>query len=105
MREIKTWVSVFLLALSILLFSGFTLPARTAAASSNLEGLPRYIAQLKSGSAQQKAEAAYKLGQQHSSAAPAVEPLLTLLGDTTEVNAAAYRRTTREHRPTLGEEV
>jgi len=106
MREIKTWVSVLLLALGILLFTGFKQPpVRSAAGSSNLEGLTRYIAQLKSGSAQQKAEAAYKLGQQHSSAAPAVQPLVNLLGDTTEVNAAAYRRTTREHRPTLGEEV
>ena len=32
-------------------------------------------------------------------------PLLDLLGDTTEVNASAYRHTARERRPTLGEEV
>lgn len=70
-----------------------------------MEGLGRYIALLKSGSAQQKAEAAYKIGQQHASAAEAVKPLVDLLGDTTTVDPTAYRRTTREHRPTLGEEV
>ena len=105
MRETKTWVSVVLLGLCIFLFTGFKQPVKSVAGSSNMEGLSRYIAQLKSGSAQQKAEAAYKLGQQHSSAAPAVKPLVDLLGDTTEVNASAYRHTTREHRPTLGEEV
>jgi len=104
MREIKNWVSVLLLGASVLLATGFSKPTKSAATPS-MEGLGRYLALLKSGTAQQKAEAAYKIGQQRASAAEAVKSLVDLLGDTTTVDPTAYRRTTREHRPTLGEEV
>ena len=103
MREIKTWVSVLLLGVSVLLATGFSKPTKPAPTAS-MEGLARYIALLKSGTAQQKAEAAYKIGQQRASAVEAVKPLVELLGDTTTVDPTAYRHTTREHRPTLGEE-
>lgn len=103
MREIKNWVSVLLLGASVLLATGFSKPTKSAATPS-MEGLGRYIALLRSGTAQQKAEAAYKIGQQRASAAGAVKPLVDLLGDTTTVDPSAYRRIIREHRPTLGEE-
>jgi HEAT repeat protein len=59
---------------------------------------------LKSGKPQQKAAAAYWLGQQKSAAAGAIDPLLSLLGDATAVDAKQYRQHPLE-KMTLGEEV
>ncbi len=59
---------------------------------------------LRSGKPQQKAAAAYWLGQQHSAAAGAVDSLLEFLGDATEVDAKQYRQRPLE-KMTLGEEV
>jgi HEAT repeat protein len=103
MYSVKTILALVSLAIGMVSFSN---PGsqQTKAAIDSQQGLDRYIAVLKSGTPQQKAAAAYKLGQQHSSAAPAVGSLADLLGDTTEVDASQYRRATREHRPTLGEE-
>jgi HEAT repeat protein len=59
---------------------------------------------LKSGKPQQKAAAAYWLGQQRSAAAVAIDPLLDLLGDATNVDAKQYRQRPLD-KMTLGEEV
>ena len=75
MRDMKTWVSVLLLSAGVLVATGFSKPAKPAV-PANMEGVARYIALLKSGTAQQKAEAAYKIGQQRSSAAEAVPSLI-----------------------------
>jgi len=105
MREIKNWVSVLFLGACLLVATGFSKPAKPAATPGTMEGLARYMAVLKSGTAQQKAEAAYKISRQHASPVEAIPPLVELLGDTTTIDPTTYRRTTREHRPTLGEEV
>jgi HEAT repeat protein len=68
------------------------------------EAITRHIALLKTGKAQEKAAAAYWLGQQRLQAAPAVDPLVTLLGDTSEVNPAQYRASRIIARMTVGEE-
>jgi HEAT repeat protein len=64
----------------------------------------RHIAQLKSGSSQDKAAAAYWLGQQKAAAAAAVDPLIALLGDASEVNPGQYRSRTVLQKMTVGEE-
>jgi HEAT repeat protein len=107
MRKTKKFVSVLMISLGLFYSALAVQPGKNAAPSrsvAGLDGISRYIAQLKSGNAQEKAEAAYKLGQQRSSAKDAVSSLVDLLGDTTAIDASQYRRTIREHRPTLGEE-
>jgi HEAT repeat protein len=66
--------------------------------------ITRHISALKSGNAQKKAAAAYWLGQQHIAGAPAVDPLVDLLGDTSLVDAGQYRATRIVAKMTLGEE-
>ena len=107
MRMVRLLTCVFGIGIGLLAASGSTTqPGKTASArQAGMESISRYVALLKSGTAQQKAVAAYKLGQQHSSAAEAVTPLIELLGDTTAIDPSQYRHATREHRPTLGEEV
>lgn len=68
------------------------------------EAINRHISVLKTGKAQQKAAAAYWLGQQHIAAASAVNPLVELLGDTSEVDSEQYRSSRLPARITLGEE-
>lgn len=106
MREWKMLFAVLLFSISSFVFTGFaSQPGKNAArATSGMDSITRYIALLKSGTAQQKAAAAYKLGQQRSSAAGAVDPLIDLLGDTTAIDPSQYRRAAKDRRPTLGEE-
>jgi HEAT repeat protein len=68
------------------------------------EPIARHIAVLKAGSAQEKAAAAYWLGRQHSAAAPAVDPLVELLSDVSEINPTQYRGNRVLQKLTLGEE-
>jgi HEAT repeat protein len=94
------------LGLGIAIFSlaGFG-PRRAATpASRNTEALTRHIAVLKTGTSQDKAAAAYWLGQQKAAAASAVDPLVALLGDSSEVNPAQYRSRTILEKMTVGEE-
>ena len=76
-------------------------PERSAKANA----IVHHISILKTGKAQEKAAAAYWLGQQHTAAAPAVTPLVELLGDTSEVDPLKYRSSPIPTRLTLGEEV
>jgi HEAT repeat protein len=97
-------------AFSSLIFVGFSSMRANFSASRNASGeIARHVSLLKSGDAQQKAAAAYWLGQQHASAAKAISYLTPLLADTTQVDPRQYRRdlaeTASEQRPTLGEEV
>jgi HEAT repeat protein len=79
-------------------------PKRSTAPQHNVEDeVARHIAVLKSGKPQQKAAAAYWLGQQRATAAAAVDPLVELLGDVTEIDSAPYRQH-RLEKMTLGEE-
>jgi HEAT repeat protein len=68
------------------------------------EAIASHIALLRAGKPQEKAAAAYWLGQQHSAAADAVTPLVELLGDATSVNPAQYRASRVLQKMTLGEE-
>jgi HEAT repeat protein len=72
--------------------------------STRAREISRHISILKAGGAQQKAAAAYWLGQQHFAAAPAIDPLVELLGDTRPVDAGQYRSTRIVAKLTLGEE-
>ena len=88
----------------LLLLTGFG-PKRSSTPQHNVEDeVTRHIAVLKSGKPQQKAAAAYWLGQQRAAAAAAVDPLVELLGDATEIDPAQYRQR-RLEKMTLGEEV
>jgi len=105
MREVKK--AGFALCVGIFLFilTGFG-PKRgtTVSGGGDTDAFARHVAMLRSGKAQQKAAAAYWLGQQRSAAAGAVDSLLEFLGDSTEVDAKQYRQHPLE-KMTLGEEV
>lgn len=68
------------------------------------EAIAIHIALLKSGAPQQRAAAAYWLGQQHSAAAQAVDTLVNLLGSAREINPSQYRSHRILQKLTLGEE-
>jgi HEAT repeat protein len=104
MNELRKTGLVLGLAIAIFSFAGFG-PRRAAApAARGTEALTRHIAQLKSGTSQDKAAAAYWLGQQKAAATPAIDPLVSLLGDASEVNPAQYRSRTILQKMTVGEE-
>jgi len=105
MRELKTWVAVVSILAGLVLLTGFGSRRTKTANEESGESVTRYVAMLKSGTPQQKAQAAYWLGQQRSSTAETVNALTSLLGDKTEIDASRYRPASKEHRPTLGEEV
>jgi hypothetical protein len=71
---------------------------------SAAESISRHIALLKNGNAQEKAAAAYWLGRQHAAAAMAVDTLVELLGDSSEINPTQYRVSKVVQKLTLGEE-
>jgi len=103
MRELRQ--AGFSLCLGMMLFfvTGFG-PKRSAPTHNVQDEMARHIAVLKSGRPQEKAAAAYWLGQQRAAAAVAVDPLVELLGDATEIDPAKYRPR-RLEKLTLGEEV
>jgi HEAT repeat protein len=106
MRELRKAGTALCVGTVLLLLTGFG-PKRTTTTSSNggdSEAIARHIAVLKSGKPQQKAAAAYWLGQQRSAAVGAIDPLLEFLGDATAVNPRQYRQRPLE-KMTLGEEV
>lgn len=96
------------LSLAVALFAvqGFGSERLVAVGStaSHTDAIAIHIAKLKSGKAQDRAAAAYWLGQQRSAAADAVETLVELLGDATQVNPALYRASRALQKLTLGEE-
>jgi hypothetical protein len=105
MRELRK--AAFLVGIGMVLFllTGFGPKNRTVSpGGSESDAMAQHIAMLKSGKPQQKAAAAYWLGQQRSAAAGAVDRLLEFLGDATEVDAKQYRQHPLE-KMTLGEEV
>jgi len=105
MREMRKATLVLSLAAAQLILTGFG--SSNSAGTGNQqtgEAITRHIALLRGGKAQQKAAAAYWLGQQHSAAAVAVDPLVELLGDVSEINPAQYRPSRILQKLTLGEE-
>ncbi len=105
MRELRKAGLALCVGVVLFVLTGFG-PRRSTTPSSSGEGdaIARHIAVLKSGKPQQKAAAAYWLGQQRSAAAPAIAPLVELLGEAIEVDARQYRQRPLE-KMTLGEEV
>lgn len=107
MQEIRRSGLGLLLGLGMLVISAFGAwrPATTPDKTTNsTKSISRHIALLKTGKAQEKAAAAYWLGQQHVAAAPAVDPLVELLADTTEIDPLKYRTSKILQKLTLGEE-
>ena len=107
MREAKNVGLAIILGVSLLAAVAMdALPSLAATnTSSTVEpAIGHRVALLKSGKPQQKAAAAYWLGQQHSAAAAAVDPLVGLLGDTTAVDPSQYRVNRAIQKLTLGEE-
>ncbi len=104
MREVRKAGFALCLGLTLFVLTGFGSKRSAVPLRSGEDDIARHIAVLKSGKPQQRAAAAYWLGQQRSAAAGAVAPLLDLLGDATEVDATQYRQR-RLDKMTLGEEV
>jgi HEAT repeat protein len=104
MRELRQASFSICLGLVLFLLTGFG-SKRSGDPQRDLSNeVARHIAVLTSGKPQQKAEAAYWLGQQRAAAAIAVDRLVQLLGDVTEIDPAKYRQH-RLEKLTLGEEV
>lgn len=105
MRELRKAGLALCVGMLLLLLAGFA-PRRntTSAAGGGSDPVAQHIQLLKSGKPQQKAAAAYWLGQQRSAAALAIDPLLDLLGDVTSIDAKQYRQRPLD-KMTLGEEV
>src|SRR5579884_4201072 len=105
MRELRKAGLSLGLGLALFLLTGFSSNnTTTRPGGGNNESIARHIAMLKAGKPQQKAAVAYWLGQQRSAAVNAIDPLLELLGDATEVDPKLYRQRKLE-KMTLGEEV
>ncbi|HLJ26752.1 MAG TPA: HEAT repeat domain-containing protein [Candidatus Angelobacter sp.] len=105
MRELKAWVAVVSILAGLILLPGFGSRRTKTGADESGEGVPHYLAVLKSGTPQQKAAAAYWLGQLRLSTAEAVNALADLLGDRTAIDASRYRQAAvKEQKPTLGAE-
>lgn len=104
MRTMEKWLAVSTLTLSFFALTGFGTGRTEAPSASRMTGVSRYIALLKSGSAQQKAEAAYWLGRQKAKESDAITSLAAVLGDTTEIDPKQYRAVARDQKATLGEE-
>ena len=104
MNELRRSGFGLLLGLVLLVLNAFASWSPATPQKTKGREINRRIAVLKTGKAQEKAAAAYWLGQQHVAAAPAVDPLVTLLGDTSEVDPGQYRPSRVIARMTLGEE-
>jgi HEAT repeat protein len=104
MYKMKKALVVLSLAAVQVTLTGFGSTGSTPSAQATGEAISRHIAMLRIGKAQQKAAAAYWLGQQHSAAAVAVDPLVELLGDVSEINPAQYRSSRALQKLTVGEE-
>lgn len=104
MKELRNTGLVLGLGIAIVASSGFAPRRASAPVSRGAQALTQHIAMLKSGRPQDKAAAAYWLGQQKSAAAAAVDSLVGLLGDMSEVNPSHYRAKTVLQKMTVGEE-
>lgn len=106
MRRLRVTALSLGLGLGLVIFGGYgsERAAGRAATTSRGDAIASHIALLRSGKPQERAAAAYWLGQQHSAAARAVDPLVELLGDATEINPSRYRTNRLLQKLTLGEE-
>jgi HEAT repeat protein len=106
MRELRKAGFALCVGVVLVILTGFG-PKRhsaTVSGGGETDAIARHVALLRLGKPQQKAAAAYWLGQQRSAAAGSVDLLLEFLGDATEVDVKLYRQRPLE-KMTLGEEV
>jgi len=105
MRDTRKRALALSVILALFVFTGIR-AERLAKTSDAMRGdaIANHIAMLRAGTPQQKAAAAYWLGQQHAAAAAAVDPLVELLGDATLINPSQYRTSRALLKLTLGEE-
>jgi HEAT repeat protein len=107
MRGLGKTGLILTLVLAVAGLNGFGSEGSAAAAGggkTHADAVAHHIALLRSGRPQERAAAAYWLGQQRAAAAVAVDPLVELLGDATQINPAQYRASRALQRLTLGEE-
>lgn len=104
MRELKAWLAFLSILAGLIFLPGFGTRRTKAGGDEAGDVISRFVTVLKLGTPQQKAAAAYQLGQQHSSEAEVVNALAGLLGDKTAIDVARYRQAAKEQKPTLGEE-
>lgn len=105
MNELRRSGLGLLLGVALLVLNAFaSWNSASPDKTSHSREITRHISILKSGKAQEKAAAAYWLGQQHIAAAQAVDPLVELLGDTSLIDAGQYRSSSVLTKLTLGEE-
>src|SRR5207302_7380220 len=90
----------------LILFCGFVGREPSISTRSTEDSIARHIAQLRSKEAQQRAAAAYWLGNRGTAAERAIPALVDLLGDSTQVQVAKYRKPDMpdSSKATLGEE-
>ena len=106
MKNAKKTAMVTVLALVSLVSTGFgSNRTRPSAKAESQDGTTQRVNVIKSGSAQQKAAAAFWLSQQRLLDASVIDSLAGLLGDKTLVDSSQYRYIVEERRSTLGEEV
>ena len=105
MREMRKAALILSLAVGLAGLTGFSATHPPTIETKQIgEAITRHIALLRAGKAQEKAAAAYWLGQQHSAASVAVNPLVELLGDVNEINPARYRSSRVLQKLTVGQE-
>jgi HEAT repeat protein len=106
MRDTGKLLGTVILALGSFFLAGFAAgPSGVSDKKLLAEAISNHIEILKTGKPQQRAAAAYWLGQQHSAAAVAVEHLVGLLGDSSEIDPSQYRAKRVLRKLKLGEEV
>jgi HEAT repeat protein len=96
---------MLLVAVLMLTSTGFGSKKCATGRAESDDGTAQRVNIIKSGSAQQKAAAAFWLSKQSSLDASIINYLVDLLGDKTVVDSSQYRYIVEEHKPTLGEEV
>ena len=106
MNRAKRAAMMMTLAVLVLTSAGFgSKKCKPTPRAESEDGTTQRVNLIKSGSAQQKAAAAFWLSQQNSLDASIINSLAGLLGDKTLVDSSQYRYIVDEHKSTLGEEV
>lgn len=105
MDKAKRTAVMLVLAVLVLTSAGFGSKKCKSTSRADETGATHRVNLIKSGSAQQKAAAAFWLSQQSPLDASIIDSMVGLLGDKTLVDSSQYRYIVDEHKSTLGEEV
>ncbi|MBV9072516.1 MAG: hypothetical protein JOZ10_02695 [Acidobacteria bacterium] len=106
MRQHKHAIALSTLLSCMVLFCGFVGREQQVSVRGLEQSIDKHIAQLHSREAQQRAAAAYWLGNRGMAAEKAIPALVDLLGDDTKIEVSKYRRPDAPDtsKLTLGEE-